>query len=74
MSETWFAFSGPARLPGNIVGRLRREIEKILQGAEVRKRMAQDEIEIKLMTPEAVTNRTSRVKSRGGVRSRSRSI
>jgi tripartite-type tricarboxylate transporter receptor subunit TctC len=56
VSETWFAFSGPARLPGNIVGPLAREIEKILQGPEVRKRMAQDEIEIKLMTPEAVTN------------------
>src|SRR5437016_3396188 len=55
VSETWFAFSGPARLPSTIVQPLSREIEKILQGPEVKKRMAQDEIEIKLMTPEAVT-------------------
>ena len=34
---------------------LSREIGKILQTPEVKKRMAQDEIEIKLMTPEAFT-------------------
>jgi hypothetical protein len=56
--------SGPARLPGDILGPLAREIEKPA-GPEVRKRMAQDEIEIKLMTPEAVAI-TSRVKSPGG--------
>jgi tripartite-type tricarboxylate transporter receptor subunit TctC len=55
VSETWFGLSGPARLPGDIVQALSREVEKILQTPEVRKRMAQDEIEIKLMTPEAVT-------------------
>ena len=55
VSETWFAFSGPARLPSTIVQPLSREIEKILQAPEVKKRMAQDEIEIRLMTPEAVT-------------------
>jgi len=55
VSETWFAFSGPARLPGTIVEPLSREIDKILQGPEVKKRMAQDEIEIKLMTPAQVT-------------------
>src|SRR5207302_5253938 len=55
VAETWFAFSGPARLPDAIVRPLAREVEKILQGPEVRKRMAQDEIEIKLMTPETVT-------------------
>ena len=55
VSETWFAFSGPARLPSTIVEPLSREIEKILQGPEVKKRMAQDEIEIKLMTPGEVT-------------------
>jgi tripartite-type tricarboxylate transporter receptor subunit TctC len=55
VSETWFAFSGPARLPGTIVEPLSGEIDKILQGPEVKKRMAQDEIEIKLMTPAQVT-------------------
>jgi tripartite-type tricarboxylate transporter receptor subunit TctC len=56
VSETWFAFSGPAHLPADIVGSLNREIEKVLQGPEVRKRMAQDEIQTRLMTPEAVTD------------------
>jgi len=60
VSETWFAFSGPARLPASIVQPLSREIEKILQGPEVKKRMAQDEIEIKLMSPEAVTAHIAR--------------
>jgi tripartite-type tricarboxylate transporter receptor subunit TctC len=55
VAETWFAFSGPARLPESIVRPLAREIDKILQGLEVKRRMAQDEIEIKLMTPEQVT-------------------
>src|SRR5437762_181459 len=39
VAETWFAFSGPARLPDAIVRPLAREVENILQGPEVRKRM-----------------------------------
>ena len=33
---------------------LNREVANILQRPDVRKRMAQDEIEVKLMTPDAV--------------------
>jgi tripartite-type tricarboxylate transporter receptor subunit TctC len=55
VSETWFAFSGPAHLPAGIVQSLSGEIGKILQTPEVQKRMAQDEIEVKLMSPERVT-------------------
>jgi tripartite-type tricarboxylate transporter receptor subunit TctC len=55
VSETWFAFSGPAHLPDSIVQPLSREIESTLQQPDIRKRMAQDEILIRLMTPEVVT-------------------
>jgi tripartite-type tricarboxylate transporter receptor subunit TctC len=55
VSETWFAFSGPAHLPDGIVQPLSREIENALQQPDIRKRMAQDEILIRLMTPEATT-------------------
>ena len=59
VSETWFAFSGPAHLPPELVSTLNREIEKILQRPEVKQRMAQDEIEVKTMTPEELTRHIS---------------
>ncbi|MEA2922922.1 MAG: hypothetical protein QOD25_44 [Alphaproteobacteria bacterium] len=55
VSETWFAFSGPANLPAEMVSLLHREITTILQTPEVKKRMALDEIEVKLMTSAELT-------------------
>jgi tripartite-type tricarboxylate transporter receptor subunit TctC len=55
VTATWFGFSGPARLPPDIAQALGREINQILQRPEVQKRMAQDEIETRLMTPELFT-------------------
>jgi tripartite-type tricarboxylate transporter receptor subunit TctC len=56
VTATWFGFSGPAKLPPDIARALGREITNILQQPEVLKRMAQDEIEIRLMTPEQFTD------------------
>ncbi len=55
VSETWFAFSGPTRLPAGIVGSVSAAIGEILQRPDVRARMAQDEIDIKIMSPGQVT-------------------
>jgi tripartite-type tricarboxylate transporter receptor subunit TctC len=55
VTATWFGFSAPAKLSPEIVQPLSREITRILQLPEVKKRMAQDEIEERLMTPEQFT-------------------
>jgi tripartite-type tricarboxylate transporter receptor subunit TctC len=55
VAETWFALSGPARLPADIVRSLSGAIGDILRRPEVQARMAQDEIEIRDMSPEQVT-------------------
>jgi tripartite-type tricarboxylate transporter receptor subunit TctC len=56
VTATWFGFSGPAKLPPDIAHALSREITNVLHQPEVLKRMAQDEIEIRLMTPEQFTD------------------
>jgi len=56
VTATWFGFSAPAKLPPDITHALGREITNILQQPEVQKRMAQDEIETRLMTPEEFTD------------------
>jgi len=56
VTATWFGFSGPPRLPHDITRALGREITNILRQPEVQKRMAQDEIETRLMTPEQFTD------------------
>jgi tripartite-type tricarboxylate transporter receptor subunit TctC len=55
VTATWFGFSGPANLPPDITRALGREITNTLHQPDVLKRMAQDEIEIRLMTPEQFT-------------------
>jgi len=55
VSDTWFGLSGPPRLPPDIVRSLSREILKIMQLPDVRQRLAIDEIQSKLMSPEAFT-------------------
>lgn len=55
VSTTWFALSGPAHMPPDIVASLNRETTKVLQQPDVRQRLTRDEIELKAMTPDEVT-------------------
>jgi tripartite-type tricarboxylate transporter receptor subunit TctC len=55
VAETWFGLSAPAKLPRTIVDPLSREVLRILDTPAVRQRLAQDEIVMKLMTPDEFT-------------------
>jgi tripartite-type tricarboxylate transporter receptor subunit TctC len=55
VTATWFAISGPARLPNDIVREVNRETLKALQLPDVQARLAVDGIETKLMSPEEFT-------------------
>jgi tripartite-type tricarboxylate transporter receptor subunit TctC len=55
VSSTWFALSGPRNLPAGIVDRLNREVARILELPDVRKRLDLDAIQVKPMSPREVT-------------------
>jgi tripartite-type tricarboxylate transporter receptor subunit TctC len=55
VAATWFALSGPAKLAPEITHRLNTAVVDVMKEPEVRQRMAQEGIEIKLMTPEELT-------------------
>jgi tripartite-type tricarboxylate transporter receptor subunit TctC len=55
VATTWFALSGPARLPNDIVQALNRATQRALEQPDVRKRLTQDAIELRPMTPAQVT-------------------
>jgi len=55
VASTWFALSGPAGIPKDIVARLNREVYRIMERPEVRARFAQDAIAFKSMTPDELT-------------------
>jgi tripartite-type tricarboxylate transporter receptor subunit TctC len=55
VAATWFALSGPAKLPSEISHRLNAAVVEILQEPEVQMQLAQDGIEIKALTPEEFT-------------------
>jgi tripartite-type tricarboxylate transporter receptor subunit TctC len=52
VAATWFSLSGPANLPRDIVERLNRAIVSSLQTPEVQKWLAQEVVEVRLLTPE----------------------
>lgn len=52
---TWYALSGPAGLPGDIVQKLNRAVNTAWQTPSVRRRLADDAIMAEPMSPEAVT-------------------
>jgi tripartite-type tricarboxylate transporter receptor subunit TctC len=54
-SSTWFALSGPAHLPHDIVALLHDATGQTLQREDVRQRMALDEIELRSMSPAELT-------------------
>jgi tripartite-type tricarboxylate transporter receptor subunit TctC len=49
---TWFGFVGPAALPKDIVARLNTEINKVLQTAEVKKKLSDQGADVLGGTPE----------------------
>lgn len=55
VTSTWFAISGPAKLPDMVVQAVSRETLKAMQSPEVQKRFALDAIETKLMSPAEFT-------------------
>ena len=55
VAATWFSLSGPAKLPNDIVQQLSRETLRTMQMPEVQKRLAQDAIESRLMSPDEFT-------------------
>lgn len=56
VETTWFAVSGPAKMPKAIVDRLNRDIIKALATPQVRKQMEQDVLLTQPMTPQQFTN------------------
>jgi tripartite-type tricarboxylate transporter receptor subunit TctC len=55
VANTWYALSGPAGLPGEIVQKLNRAVAEVLELPDVKKRLDDDAIEREPMTPEQVT-------------------
>jgi tripartite-type tricarboxylate transporter receptor subunit TctC len=55
VATTWFALSGPAGLPPNIVTRLNHEVVKAMDRPQMRQLVVQDAIETKAMTAPEVT-------------------
>ena len=55
VATTWWALSGPAGLPAEIVTRLNTEINKSLELPQVRKQLEQEEVATKAMTPAETT-------------------
>jgi tripartite-type tricarboxylate transporter receptor subunit TctC len=55
VATTWFALSGPAGLPKDIVDKLNRAVIEILDKPAVRERIKRDAIETRKMTPEEFT-------------------
>ncbi len=52
---TWFALSGPANLPFDIVQKVNREVIKALEAPDIRKRLDDDEMLTDPMTPAGYT-------------------
>ena len=55
VAATWFALSGPAKLPNDIVQQVSRETLKAMQLPDVQKRLEMDAIETRLFSPEEFT-------------------
>lgn len=54
-AATWFSLSGPANMPRDIVERINRAIVSGLQSPEMQKRLAQQVVEIRLLTADEFT-------------------
>ena len=54
VAASWFALSAPLNLPNEIVEKLNREVINIMQAPDIKARLAQEAIEIHVMTPAQV--------------------
>ena len=55
VASTWYALSGPAGVPDEIVVKLNHAVAEVLELPDVKQRLDQDAIEREPMTPEQVT-------------------
>jgi tripartite-type tricarboxylate transporter receptor subunit TctC len=55
VTTTWWSFSGPAKLPGELVQRLNQEIDKALDSPQLRRRLEQEAIMTEKMSPAQFT-------------------
>jgi tripartite-type tricarboxylate transporter receptor subunit TctC len=55
VATTWFSLSGPAELPKEIVDKINRVIVESLKSEKVTKRLNEEEVQVKPMTPAEVT-------------------
>ncbi len=55
VATTWFALSGPAGLPPDIVTRLNREVVTAMDRPPMRRQIEQDAVEVNAMSPAEVT-------------------
>jgi len=55
VANTWYALTGPAGLPDEIVVKLNRAVAEVLEMPDVKKRLDDDAIEREPMSPEQVT-------------------
>lgn len=58
VASTWFSLSGPAGLPPDVTRRLNAAVNKIVQMPDIRRRLEQDAMEPKAMSPEELTKFT----------------
>src|SRR3981081_2098640 len=66
VANTWYALSGPAGVPDDIVRKLNRAVAQVLELPDVRQRLDQDAVERELMTPEELTAFITREDARWG--------
>jgi tripartite-type tricarboxylate transporter receptor subunit TctC len=55
VATTWFALSGPAGLPADIVTRINHAVVAAMERPQIRSLNEQDAVETKAMTPAEVT-------------------
>jgi tripartite-type tricarboxylate transporter receptor subunit TctC len=55
VTTTWWSFSGPAKLPADLVQRLNAEVNKAIDTAEARRRLEQEAIVSEKMSPAQFT-------------------
>jgi tripartite-type tricarboxylate transporter receptor subunit TctC len=55
-ASTWFALEGPKGTPKEIVARLNKEIVRIMDLPEIKKRAMQDAFDLKALTPEQLAD------------------
>src|SRR4051794_2503010 len=56
VASTWFALEGPKDTPKEIVARLNKEVMRVLDLPEIKKRAMQDAFDLKALTPEQLAD------------------